>query len=437
MPAQLRLPYYRLEFASFFALQRGWKLVGNAQGCKPLSNPQAAINMERKPPPLPGEKAMLARQAEEKRKADAEEAKRRRAEQKAQPQQPRSDAAKIEKVALKAATDQAKSKPPEVACRVPPPFDMLDLPDAMDRMGFVVGAKLSRRWFNGRKHKFNNERGYVYPPDMVDTTTVTLDFVLKYKKVRERYDQLINSEIYTDFAVGQMKERVRDLLGKRFIETGVIFSGELDTLAYCRGDIQKLNSEFQVRVVEVSSFDTLYGRFLTDLTASLANFTFVATIANARVYTEKYYNYPKGARPVYCCQSHVEVTHIYVNAHDSYSFADMAGQEASQYLGHWNRNGVILVLEALVSDRANRHDIDIEWGKGPAEPGFGRPVDTLKGWFGEMRKQDVYYPVHNRDYSTWRDKFNRGGDFVIFTRPKKIKLPKPIKFTMEEICRPS
>jgi hypothetical protein len=140
---------------------------------------------------------------------------------------------------------------------------------------------------------------------------------------------------------------------------------------------------------------------------------------------------------VYCCLPHVEVTHIYVYAQDSYSFGDITRQKASQYLGHWNRNGVILVPAAVASDRANRYGIDIQWRDSPqSADGFDKPVDTLKGMFGEMRKQDVYYPVRNGDYSKWRAKFNRGGDFLIFTKPKKIQLPKPIKFTLGEICKP-
>jgi hypothetical protein len=392
--------------------------------------------MERRPPYLPGEKALLAKQATEKRKADAEKAKRRKAEQKAEPQQPRPETAKIEKVALKAANEQAKDEQPVEKCKAPPPFDMLDLPDAMDKMGFVVGAKLSRWWFNGRKHQLSSDPAYVYPPDMVDTKTVTLDFVLKYKKVREKYDEFINKQIYSDGAVRTLKEKVYELLGKRFIDEGVARSGNLDAISYSGGDIQMLHKGFQFQSVEVSSFDTLYGRFLTDLTASLANFRLIAAIANARVYTEKYYNYPRAASALYCCKSHVEVTHVYVYARDSYSFADIKDQKASQYLGHWNRTGVILVLEALAADRANRYGIDIEWGSVPAEPMLG-PVDTLQGWFRKLRKQDVYYSVHNRDYSIWREKFSRGGDFLIFTKPVRIKLPRPIKFTTEETCKPA
>lgn len=437
MPSQLRIPYYRLDFSGFFTLHRIWKLFDKAEGCKPLNNPQAAILMERKPPLLPGEKALLARQAAEKRKADAEEAKRRKAEQKAEPQQPRSEAAKVERVALRAASDQPKSKPPEVECKAPPPFDMLDLPDAMDKIGFTVAAMLARRWFNGRKHEIPDDRHYVYPDDMVDTKIVSLDFVLKHRKAKARYDNLIKNAIYEDASIDAIKRAMRNLLEKKFIGNDVAYSGEIDAFAHSGKDIQKLHSEFQFQREAVSNFDTMdWSYSLTDLTASLANFSFIAAIANARVYTEKYYSYPKGMPMVYCCQSKVEVTHIYVYARDSYSFRDRPGRKASQYLGHWNNTGVVLVADAVVSDLAIRHDYDIQWGNSPfGDEGFDRPVDTLKGMFGEMRKQDVYYPVRNSDYLKWREKFNRGGDFAIYTEPKKIKLPMPIRLTLEETCK--
>lgn len=34
-------------------------------------------------------------------------------------------------------------------CRTPPPFDMLDIPGAMKKMGFPVAAKLAQRWLGG------------------------------------------------------------------------------------------------------------------------------------------------------------------------------------------------------------------------------------------------------------------------------------------------
>jgi len=216
---------------------------------------------------LPSKKVLLAKQVAEKRMADAEEAKRRKAEQKAEPQQPRSEAAKVEKVALKAASDQPKSKPPEFECKAPPPFDMLDLPDAMENMGFTVAAKLSRRWFNGRAHEIPNDLKYIYPDDMVDTKIVSLDFVLKYPKARVKYEHLISSGIYNDRAIKVIREKVGGLLAGNFIDNGIANSGELDAFTHSGRNIQKLHNAFQFQREVVSNFDTLdwsYG--LTDLT---------------------------------------------------------------------------------------------------------------------------------------------------------------------------
>lgn len=70
--------------------------------------------------------------------------------------------------------------------------------------------------------------------------------------------------------------------------------------------------------------------------------------------------------------------------------------------------------------------------------GFKKPVDIINGIFKHsLRKQDVYYPVYNSDYNAWREKYNRGGDFVIYSDMKKITLPKPIQFTLEEVCKSS
>ncbi|MEF2253319.1 DUF6402 family protein [Ralstonia solanacearum] len=365
---------------------------------------------------------------------------------------------------LKPAPDKKKGKPPapppkpddksknpqaEEDCRTPPPFDMLDLPGAMEKMGFYVAAKVARRWFNGRAHILG-KRTDPYPSDMVDTTTVSLGFTLKYGKSKEKYDKLISEDIYTDNAKAALTATIQRFIENKFLNEGKVFTGEIDTLALSGGDMQKLHSSYQFQLATVNNLDTLDDKFgMTDLTATLGNFFFMAAIANAKVYTEQYYRYDQGD-PVYCCQSKVDITHIHVYARDSYSFADKPGKTSSQYLGHWNRYGVILVPSATAADVLNNvtgsKGTDLQWGDSADTPGitpyvyengFKKPVDIIKGFFRTLRKQDVYYPIHNSDYSAWRRKFNRGGDFAIYTEPKKIKLPKPIQFTLEEICRPA
>ncbi|WP_367116514.1 DUF6402 family protein [uncultured Pseudacidovorax sp.] len=59
-----------------------------------------------------------------------------------------------------------------------------------------------------------------------------------------------------------------------------------------------------------------------------------------------------------------------------------------------------------------------------------RPLDTGSS----LLAKQVYYPVRNRDFETWRHLKNRGGDFTIFSDMRKIKLVKPITIDLDEIC---
>jgi len=59
-----------------------------------------------------------------------------------------------------------------------------------------------------------------------------------------------------------------------------------------------------------------------------------------------------------------------------------------------------------------------------------KPVDIKS----KLRKSEVYYPVRNRDFRQWRELKNRGGDFVIYSDFKRIKLAKPIVVDLGEVC---
>lgn len=400
--------------------------------CKPLNNPQAHVLMDKPPagwtpppPPPKTEEPKAVNTAEKKPKKDV-----------SAPPKP--------------AAPAEKKDSEDDECRTPPPFDMLDIPDAMKKMGFPVAAKLAQRWFDGREYVLSDDPKAEYPPDMVDTRDVTLSFVLGYKKVKAKYDSLIREKIYSSAALGMAAKAIHGIVEKKFIDDGVAFTGDIDTLSLSKGNIQDLHRDFQFQLENVSSLDTLsdsYGP--TDLTASLANFNLMAAIANASVRSEKYYNYDAGA-PVFCCKSNVEITHIYAYAKDSYSFADKSGRKSSQYLGHWNKYGLVMVPASVAADFVNglseKHSPDVDWGDSPDTPtlmpyiydnGFKKPIDILNGLFHDLRKKDVYYPIHNSDYNAWRSKFKRGGDFAIYTESRKIKLQKSINFSLNEICKPS
>ena len=219
---------------------------------------------------------------------------------------------------------------------------------------------------------------------------------------------------------------------------------------HARSDWQALHADFQFQLETVGMLDTLTDSLgMTDLTASMANFAFYAAVAKAHIKTSVYnrYNTPSGTQS--CRKSTVEVTHVWVYAKDSYSFHDEGA--SSQYLGHWNKKGVI-VLPAAVAASVGMKKIAEAADKTTEEsPGQKRALDWLKSQRVELgndelerypmdigrflAEKDVYYPVYNRHHRRWRELHKRGGDFLIMTEPKLVKLDRPFVLDMPEVCK--
>jgi hypothetical protein len=75
-----------------------------------------------------------------------------------------------------------------------PPFDIQEIPGAMRKLKMPVSARLMERWFAGNlnysprdvdEHAEVNQDGMRYPPNMYDTTTITLDWVLRFSRARK------------------------------------------------------------------------------------------------------------------------------------------------------------------------------------------------------------------------------------------------------------
>lgn len=184
------------------------------------------------------------------------------------------------------------------------------------------------------------------------------------------------------------------------------------------------------------------GLYLTDLTGSLANFGLYVAIGNANIAAERYYKYNNSENTkIYCIDPTVEITHVYVYIKDNYSFNDSGS--GSQYLGHWNKRRVITTPGGLVSeatnskyfhtDFGNSKKVEFDWNS--RLEGIDKLVDIRKGMIKKFREADVYYPIYNSDYNKWREKHNRGGDFMLYSKPKYMKLNNPISFRIDTICK--
>jgi hypothetical protein len=294
--------------------------------------------------------------------------------------------------------DPPKAPKPVEQEKTVPPFDIQEIPRAMRKLHLPMSATLMDRWFAGRlnySRTTDDERaeidqdGKPYQTDMYETTTVKLGWVRQFTRTKESFDFLIGEAIRTEKA----RFVLAKMLGPYKEYDGDIFPEEL-----CKKDPLLLHRHFQFQRVGVDgTFAQKIALLLTtqwkrsgapdDLTGALGSFNFYAAIAHAEVRWDTY-----ARRKI------AKVTGVWVYAKDNYTFTDDTG-ERSQYLGHWSRNGVIVIPLDAVAERS------------PYIPYLDYPV-TLGN---PLVKGNVYYPVYNSDFRKWALKHQRGGDFVTYS----------------------
>ncbi|MDO9402543.1 MAG: DUF6402 family protein [Polaromonas sp.] len=289
-----------------------------------------------------------------------------------------------------------------------PPFDIQQIPDAMRGIGGPVGAALLDKWFAGELNysptpddevKGLNQNGVPYPASMIDTTSIKMSWVMKFGRARRGLDEL-TSRLETPKA----REAIAKALFPYRKWSSILPSEQ------CGGDLMRLHREFQFQFVSVegslsqkltqfAAQSLLHEGIPDDLTCALGSFNLSAAIAKATL------NLSHNS-------STATVTHISVYVKDNFTFTDKAG-EASQYLGHWNRNHVAIVPAHQIAAMKN-----IGWVDYAVVQGDVHALDA------------VLYPVKNSDFRAWQRKHRQGGDFIIYSDTMSIRLEKPITVTL-------
>ena len=246
---------------------------------------------------------------------------------------------------------------------------------------------------------------------------------------------LHSKDVYSSNAADIAKTRL-DRFFTKTVEAGGTITRGMDTLKISGGSVVNLHHEFQFQFRNIPAYDTTDGLGPTDLTAAFGNCAFYAAIGEFQVTAQTDFGYSDNGKSRICHVPTVTITHVYVYLKDNYSFNDDKRKSSSQYLGHWNKNGVIVVPISTGAELANKIDsekyigvgIDIDFELG------NYPVTSYVKLFGSVDPGTVYYPIRNRDFRAWRSKFKRGGDIMVYSAPKKIKLAEPITITLERIC---
>jgi len=303
---------------------------------------------------------------------------------------------------------------PAPADPVIPPFDIQQIPDVMDKLKLPVSARMMRHWFEGRANYSTTEKhvvaaidqkGQPYAPDMIDQSIIKLDWVLGFPRAQKAHDELISTAIHAPNAAKEIK---RNLLA--FSECRADPFASFNGLTAIGHDIHRLHANFQFQLAQVDgrridkvvqwlAGDAGVAKAPDDLTGALGTFSFYAALGDVYM-------------------SHVtrmaRIESIYVYVRDSYSFRD-DDESISQYLGHWNPSGVFLAPLPAVGQRGAA-----SWVSAPL-------VDIDKSIYD---KGSIMYPVSNKSFRDWRAKYIRGGDFIVYTQPKRIRLAKDIKVSL-------
>lgn len=103
---------------------------------------------------------------------------------------------------------------------------------------------------------------------------------------------------------------------------------------------------------------------------------------------------------------------------DNYSFNDENGAAKIQYLGHWNKKGIIITTGGVISELVDDNKIHTDLGNSRSvktHPNLDylmsnpldKPIDKRTGVIKKFKEEDVYYPIYNKNFNNWRQKHNR------------------------------
>ena len=101
---------------------------------------------------------------------------------------------------------------------------------------------------------------------------------------------------------------------------------------------------------------------------------------------------------------------------DVFTFHDRTDQRGTQYLGHWNKTGFIVVPLPFITGQITKAD----W------------VNYAVARNGIVSDSTVYYPIRNKDYRDWQLKHHQGGDLVLYSNRCRVPMypPKVLEFEL-------
>lgn len=245
----------------------------------------------------------------------------------------------------------------------------------MSKLDIVLIPKIMRKnnWINGAKlmEKWFNDPSNSQPTlGIPSTDIIKMDWILSYPRAKTVYDTLVREKVWENAAAQ------REIVG--MLKRRNLLSTTSQQFGFNKFNIPLIDKDaIQFRVVG-GYWDMAFGD-MDDLRAALARFIFKVIIKGE-------------VSPVPNTSSNsiisykVTISEIGIYARDSYDFNDAPGED--QELGNWDKD----------------------------DNSVGR---TIFNGGDEIK---------NSDFRNWRKSHTKGGDFIVYSDIKTIKLNTPSTF---------
>lgn len=204
-----------------------------------------------------------------------------------------------------------------------------------------------------------------YPKQYVNTSLIQWDWLSRFPLVEQAVQQLI-SRVNTPNAQRQLRERFKSYLSKTLSKSQTFPI----TIHFGLHPVE-LHSDWQFQFAEAG----YQSGVMDDLYGSLGNFAVYAAVTKATIFKP-------GDKQYFATVSEIG---LYVR--DTFDF------NGPQYLGHWSKEGMGIVLAGGVGNKLER-----EW--------------KLPGWSPEL---GIVQPLNNSDFRAFRNNFGVGGDLLLFS----------------------
>jgi len=266
-------------------------------------------------------------------------------------------------------------------------MNLTDMPAAMRKMGWKRSAKFMERWLTTPAWKCpdNWKDGteippFLYIPDQhCDDQTITMSWLTGYPHALKAIDELLSKRAFSHAGLKQTARRLKKL---GWDGTGSYTFGRRNILGRPTMSAREVEQYYQNNYLAVGDNALIHVLFdtLDDVYGALGTFNLKSAVVGTAFRGTDNKTYIKS-----------DYVGIYVK-----DYYDFNNSDSDQRLGFWTENGVLLRSESVIAKMGDS--------------------TIYKG--GKIQKVSEIY---NSDFLKYREKTNKGGDFIVLSDVMWVK----------------